>query len=1033
MTQRDEFAEAQTLFNLADVRAQADDALAETLAATVESDSSRLMYTDGEVEWPGAIGRFELLDRIGSGSSGAVYAAYDNQLERQVALKLVRPALVDQKNLHEDLEPGESPGPGATPESSASVKKTGQRLLHEAQTLARISHPNVVQVYDADIYRGWFFLVMELVQGKTLREWVTEQGSVAEEVPWRAILDKFVAAGRGLAAAHAAGLVHRDFKPTNVIVADDGRVYVADFGLARQIEGDESTELGEPVAVSGRSIELTATGNLVGTPAYMSPEQMQGRPADSRSDQYSFCVALYEALYGQRPVVARDFETLRTLATSGEFTQLSRSSAIPVAVRNVLKRGLSVEPGDRYPDMDALLGDLNRSLRPRRRAWIGALLLGAAVVVGSVLFWHVALPSDEPCAASGRSVVELWNDDIAERAHTAFLSTRLPYAEATWRRLHKRMDRYAASLQAEHREICEATYVHQVQSAEDFDSRTLCLARRRRELGALISGLVRADNLMVERSLQAVAALPRSGACRDGAAPALGIPVPGDPTIASRVTEIRDRIAEARVLALSGRIGEGVELAQAQRTAAGALDYSPLDAEVTFAMASILAERDQPGDAIRAEKMMLTAVDMADSSRHDELAADIWLALVDLARRPNNETADGHRWVRRAMAASKRLPDSGERRGRALSLLGSLYFRDGDLAEAERQQRSGLAVAEESGSHPLVIADLWHALANTLAAVPHRDEARDAFERALAIYRSELGEQHPRITVFSYNYARFLRQGGDLEEARQLVEQVRASWIDLRGPSHPDVADTHIVSGNIERALGRLDRATEHALQARDIYQRSFEPTHPNRALPENLLAYIAFERRQYDDMLRAYQRVLAIRLATMGEEHVHTAITRSNIGEALVALERYHEALDLFAEVAPVFERRTSENRMFRALPLKGRGLALLGLGEAEDAIDALERALDLLRDSRDPSLHLADVQWGLARALRAAGRKSHARMQQLAEAAHRAYAAQGQARTIDCREIEEWLQTLAPVDTTSRQDSSSGPVIKASSKGTL
>ncbi|HEY0097284.1 MAG TPA: serine/threonine-protein kinase, partial [Archangium sp.] len=228
--------------------------------------------------------RYVVLDPLGEGGMGMVYAAYDSVLDRKVALKLLPPGDADA-------------GPEATSGSGRA------RLLREAQAMARLSHPNVVAVYDVHQHEAQVFMAMELVDGQTLLQWEREQPR-----GWRELLTAFLAAGRGLAAAHAAGLVHRDFKPTNVLVGKDGRVRVTDFGLARPhnapAELGADTPAPDTGPVKGHSLlelNLTQRGAVRGTPAYMAPEQFRGATADVRSDQFSFAVSLWEALHGERP------------------------------------------------------------------------------------------------------------------------------------------------------------------------------------------------------------------------------------------------------------------------------------------------------------------------------------------------------------------------------------------------------------------------------------------------------------------------------------------------------------------------------------------------------------------------------------------------------------------------------------------------------------------------------------------------------------------------------------------------------------
>ena len=323
--------------------ADKEDALAATMAPTdVLVPPARLPARPAA---GGAIGRYELIEKLGAGAMGVVWRANDPKLGREVALKLLR-----------------------LPDASLT-----ERLVREARSMAQVSHPNVVTVFEVGEAHGQSFIAMELVEGKSLRAWQTAERRTVPE-----IVEHYVAAGRGLAAAHARGIIHRDFKPDNVLVGKDGRVRVTDFGLAAAKPGESGSVAKHSIA----DVNLTTEGSVLGTPAYMAPEQFTGGNVDPRTDQFNFCVALYEALYGERPFEGRTFEELGTNVGDGKVKAAPAGSAVSGALRDLVLRGLSVAPGDRYPNMDALIVELGRDrARPWRRTAIGALVLGAVLAV----------------------------------------------------------------------------------------------------------------------------------------------------------------------------------------------------------------------------------------------------------------------------------------------------------------------------------------------------------------------------------------------------------------------------------------------------------------------------------------------------------------------------------------------------------------------------------------------------------------------------------------------------------------------------
>ncbi len=329
------------------------------------------------------IDRYQVLRSLGSGGMGVVSLAYDPRLKRKVALKLLRPELRD----------------------SPDGTEARQRMVREGQALAALSHPNVMTVHDVGSWDGGVFIAMEFVRGATLSDWIGEQSP-----GWREVLQVFVQAGRGLEAAHGVGLVHRDVKPSNILLGEDGRVRVTDFGLATVSEtgagieerkdailaakteesviGAEGVTAAESVTAAEEAMgadALTRTGALLGTPAYMSPEQLEGRRADAQSDQFSFCVSLYEALSGRRPFQGA---TLLELTESVNQDPVSEAglSGVPRAVRVAILRGLRPGPVDRFDSMTTLLGELERGLdgspaRAASRIRLSTLFSAAALVV----------------------------------------------------------------------------------------------------------------------------------------------------------------------------------------------------------------------------------------------------------------------------------------------------------------------------------------------------------------------------------------------------------------------------------------------------------------------------------------------------------------------------------------------------------------------------------------------------------------------------------------------------------------------------
>lgn len=331
-----------------------------------------------ELERPVTIGRYVITGLLGRGGMGIVYAARDHELDRAVAIKV----------LHAKW---------------AQRSEGRARLVREAQAMARLSHPNVGHVYEVGMLGDQPFIAMELVRGETLRAW-----GEARARPWREIVAMHVQAGEGLAAAHAVGLVHRDYKLDNVIVGEDGRPRVLDFGLARDDSDLASLAVTDGPSSSPLHAEITQSGTVLGTPAYMAPEQHDGGPVDARADQYAFCVALFEALTGRRP--ARD-------AKANDPDRIAKG--VPMRLHAALLRGLEEDPDDRFASMRQLLAELRAAAEPRKvapRATIAVLTTALAATAGVLALRDDDTATTEPTTEQTVEPTDPWTEIVAASA-----------------------------------------------------------------------------------------------------------------------------------------------------------------------------------------------------------------------------------------------------------------------------------------------------------------------------------------------------------------------------------------------------------------------------------------------------------------------------------------------------------------------------------------------------------------------------------------------------------------------------------------
>jgi serine/threonine protein kinase len=450
-------------------------------------------------------GRFEVRGQLGAGGMGVVFEGWDPDLERKVALKVL-------------------------PESASESGKQRKRMVREAQTLAKLSHPNVVQVYEVGMHEDRLFIAMEYVEGETLRSWLRR-----EKRAWKDVLARYVDAGRGLVAAHAEGLVHRDFKPDNVMVTKDGEVRVLDFGLAREELGDDAlSQLGQV-----KPDELTQTGTMLGTPLYMAPEQFEGKATDARTDQFSFCVALWEGLHSERPFQAETIDALSERVRGGELENPGRGDA-PSWVHRVLLQGLSTKPEDRMADMPALLA----ALTPRRRSpWaIGSAFVGLG---GLGVATGVFLTQPEPpplCPDLSAELDGSWDTRTQEQLKRRILDSGRPDADAQWERVRAKLDAWTESYLDAARENCEATRVAGTQSPETMRVKASCLDARLQEMRAMTDAMLE-DDRVLPWAAPLSATLTGIDSCSRTKTAEIWPALPDDPAESARVRALRGKVA----------------------------------------------------------------------------------------------------------------------------------------------------------------------------------------------------------------------------------------------------------------------------------------------------------------------------------------------------------------------------------------------------------------------------------------------------------------------------------------------------------
>jgi tetratricopeptide (TPR) repeat protein len=721
------------------------------------------------------VGRYELREPLGRGGMGVVYRARDATLGRDVAVKLI------------DV---------ATP--AAAV-----RALREARALAALAHPNVVAIHDAGEHDGGVYLTMELVAGRSLSAWLAEAPRATADV-----LAVIADAARGLAAAHRAGLVHRDVKPSNILVGDDGRTRIADFGLARDADAAAATTA--PPAREPLGAAVTATRHLVGTPAYMAPEQLRGEPADARTDQFALAQTTWEALAGAPPFAAtRVDERLAAIAAGPRLPTGDARGGIPAHVERALRRALAVDPAARFVSVEAFAAAL---LPPRRRGRLAAAAVAIGLAGGAAAFTLAAGDDAQPADPCARPADLAGTWDPARRAalRAALVESGAAYGADVADRLARVVDDWADGWRDASIATCRAGR----RDRADGALRAGCLASRRAALDALLGAVVAGGRDTLDGALQAAQDLPGAGACADPASPAAAL-ASGALHDALAAIELRfalkdPTLAPAEVTTLAGRARDAGEPAIAAR----ALLHAGL----------VHLSRDAPAEA---EAALREAAPEAARARDDRTAARIWIALgeTQLVRSKIDEL---RALLPVAEVAVERAGNPDDVRADLLSLRARLETDYGDRVSALAALEQVVALRERSaGATSWRLAMALGNLGVVYSAADRHDDGRAASDRALAIVEALGGPLHP--SVFTLLQARvWIETNADAAaRARPYLERSRAI-IDHTGiGERVAVASFWQSYGDLELDAGNHALALEHYARARALREPRLGAHHP--------------------------------------------------------------------------------------------------------------------------------------------------------------------------------------------------------------
>ena len=774
------------------------------------------------------IGRYVIGDSIGRGGMGAVFRAEDVELGRGVALK----------RLHA----------GAGGDERA-------RLFREARAAAQLQHPNVVTVYEVGEADGAPFLAMELVDGETLRAWLKQPRTQRE------IVRMLVQAGRGLAAAHERGLVHRDFKPDNVLVDRSGRARVADFGLARASDGPTGASEGQAGEASGtgsqpdpRLARMTATGTLGGTPAYMAPELVEGAAPDARSDQYAFAITAFEALHGQHPFAGTTVEALWMEMAQGRIRE--GGAKVPAWLERHVRRGLAVEPAARWPDIASFVAAL---ARPPRRAWMfaagGSAVTAAALALVLVRGGGSAGPR---CDEAGGELDGLWPGRRA--------AIELALGPDRSASVLAAVDRFGEGWRDGSRVSCRAT-AQGTQSADLADRRTACLDRARIRLQVTLDGIA-GDG--VGDAQAAVDSLPDLSACADLDQLRRTDPPPVSASDRAALATAETELARAISLRDHGDHAGALETVARARAIADKLVVRPLVARAALAAHDLELDRGDT-QAAAADAFAAWTAASAAGERDLTLTAQLHLIAAEAGSNPSaldafaglpgdlpvaRESAAIYQALGETQLRVGRYADAEKTFARAQAILAKLLppnhfdrlVADYRVAGAQVMQRHATQALPEltrvhteleriASPYRREAIDALHALGMAHEQLGHASDAISAHREVLARRTTIFGAHAPITANGRLELSTALSSAGKHEEAVTELETLIADHLAVHGEKSVNAADARVNLGVELTALARYAEAETAILRARPVLVKSGGEDHPNVAIADLALA----------------------------------------------------------------------------------------------------------------------------------------------------------------------------------------------------
>lgn len=862
-------------------------ALPSTTSMTAPSQHERAALPAKQQWCPGdRFERYSVLGEIGRGGMGRVLDAYDPQLERRVAIKVLT---------HDTIE--------------ADQRVAARMRLHrEARALAHLSHPNIVTIYDVGTVDDTLFLVMERLEGVSLAAWMAQPEHAQRS--WQEIIRVLSSAARGLQAAHSSGLIHRDFKPDNLMVEPNGRVVVLDFGIVGASQPDPSsaplTSKLAPITQREHSVasEVTQAGDIMGTPAYMAPEQHAGAQADERCDQFAFCVTLYEALHGVRPFPGRTQSAIARRARAGVFERPSVSRQVPRWLQHALRRGLEAERDRRFSTLGELIELFEMRTRPPRwRGWAAAASI-ATLSIAAVLATTSEAQRDTRCDAAPFEFDSVWNANTRAQIAGRYRNLSAAWASDTWTRVQRGFDDYASTWSTARHENCLATHIHQTQSDRSFDLQSRCLNLARVSATALVGALSDGRAPILQRAVETIEGLPSLRRCGDVEQLKSGQPWPIAEDRRGRVEELRAELQTINTRKSAGvRVGHQVAI-DALLERARAEGYVPVLAEIYNLSGSIARVRGDIDEAIARQRK---ALQLAVASGHRELAARVEIRLIFL-----------------------------------------VGYAQRDVDQGTDLMHSALARVHALGSPPYL-----HAMVLSRAAIlddmkGRRSMARKNFERALELTIESHGERSLLTARMLDNLALATQRMGQVQRSIELTQRSLAMQKSINGDRHPELATAMDTLGNSLMRAWSWSAGMNVHLEALDICESSSGVGQIPCAFHAHSAAHSLRQVGHLSHAVAVLEPYVALE-QRLGRRLWHTVpwlnTEQARTLDAMGASERAAQHIE---SIASVISQTPESTPRFRVEAITTMATNALARGEIEAGRRGLRRAIELHLSSR-------------------------------------------------------------------------------------